>query len=621
MELMHYLGLLRRWAWLLILGLVLGASAGLFWGLRQPRIYSTTTKLMVGGSQQTGTQLDYMNSYNAQQLALTYLELLKTRPLLDSVSKRVGYPVSSVSAQLLPNTQIIQIQVQDTDPVHAMEIANAVGIVLIEQNETLQAGRFASTEANLQAQADQIQKQISTLQGNITTISQQSIQQQLDQVKSQIAPLQDQATKLEQQISVLQAENDSYIFPSDDQKNKIAHNKALIIEKQNSIAQIKPLLDQYQQVYSNLLVMGQSSSTSGQDNIQVKQFQSTLAVYQQLYINLLSNLETVRLSRMQSTPTVTQIEPATLPQSPISPRPMNNAASTGAVGLLLAAGVVFLVEYLDDTIKTPEQVEQILGLTVLGYIADVPVAKNPDHGLYVSSQPRSPVAEAFRSLRTNLEYTGIDHPLRTLLVTSAGPGEGKSTVAANLAAIVAQSGKHVVLMDTDLRRPSVHRFFDIANREGLTDVFRDHLGLDAVNHPWDWDSNISIITSGSLPPNPTELLGSDRMTQILDSLKKQKDFIILDAPPSIVADPQVLASKVDGVVIVAWPGHTQLSGLRVTMEQLNRVGANVVGIIFNRIPHNREGYYGGYKHYSRYYYSKYQSYVDDTVPTAASETK
>jgi capsular exopolysaccharide synthesis family protein len=300
---------------------------------------------------------------------------------------------------------------------------------------------------------------------------------------------------------------------------------------------------------------------------------------------------------------------------------MNNASTGGAVGLMLAAGVIFLFEYLDNTIKTPEQVEQILGLTVLGYIADVPIAEVADRGLYVSSQPRSPVAEAFRSLRTNLEYSGIDSQLRTLLVTSSGAGEGKSTVASNLAAIVAQSGKRVALIDADLRRPSVHRFFDIDNREGLTDIFLNRLGLEKASQSWAWDANISIITSGSLPPNPTELLGSDRMTQILDSLKKKKDFIIIDSPPSIVSDPQVLASKVDGVIIVVWPGHTQLNSVRATMEQFNRVGANVVGIIFNRIPKNRGNYYGDYKHYSQYYYSNYQSYTDDNIPMTTFKTK
>jgi capsular exopolysaccharide synthesis family protein len=621
MEILQYLNLARRWAWLLILGVVLGAAGGYYFSNLQTPIYSVSTKLMVGSSQQVGSQYDYMSSYNAQQLALTYVELLKTKPLLATISKRLGYPVSSITPTLLPNTQVIQIQVQDTDPQHAMDIANTTVTVLIEQNETLQAGRYVTTETSLQTQVDQVQKQISTLQGDITKISQQSIQDQLDQVSAQIAPLQDESTQLQKEIAVLETQNASYKFPTTEDKAQIAANNALIIEKKNRISQLVPLINQYQQVYSNLLILGQSNTNGSKSNIQLTQLQSTLNVYQQLYINLLSSLESVRLSRTQNTPTVTHIEPATLPLSPISPKPWTNAASTGAVGLLLAASAVFLIEYLDDTIKTPEQVEQILGLTVLGYIAEVPKTKLDDHGLFVSSKPRSPVAEAFRSLRTNLEYSSIDHPLRTILITSSGPGEGKSTVAANLTAIIAQSGKPVALLDADLRRPSIHHFFRITNRVGLSDVFRGHLDLDAVKNTWEGDENISVFTSGSLPPNPTELLASEKMTQILDQLKEHQNTIIVDSPPTLVTDPQVLAAKVDGVVIVVWPNHTQMNGLRATLEQLNRVNANVVGLIFNRIPQNPLRYYGGYKHYSQYYYRNYRYHSDDAGFEATSKEK
>ncbi len=605
MELMQYVGIVRRWAWLLLLGLVLGCIAGYLYSITQTPIYETSTKLMVGGSQQTGGQYDYMSAYNAQQLALTYVELLKTKPLLDSVSQRVGYPIGTVSAQLMNNTQIIQIQVQDKNAAHAMEVANAVVTVMIGQNENLQAGRYTANETNLQAQIDQVQKQIATLQGSMTNISQQSVQQQIDQVQAQIAPLQEEKTKLDQDIAALKTQIAAITFPTAEQQQQINNKNKTIIEEQNRIEQIQPLLAQYQQVYTNLVVLGKAGQSGSESSIQLAQLQSTVNVYQQLYINLLNSLETVRLSRMQNTPTVNQIEPATVPTSPISPKPVTNTATAGAVGLMLAAGIVFLVEYLDDTVKTPEQVEEALGLTILGYVADVPKVKGEDRGLYVHTQPRSPLAEAFRAMRTNLEYSGVDHPIRTLLVTSAGPGEGKSTVAANLAAILGQSGKPVALVDADLRRPSAHRFFNLENRVGITDAFKDHLDLEAVSQAWEGDENIAIITTGSLPPNPTELLASERMTKMLEDLKTSRSMVIIDSPPSIVTDPQVLATKVDGVVIVAWPGHTQMNGLRATLEQMNRVGANVIGIIFNRIPQNRGSYYGGYKHYSQYYYRNY----------------
>ena len=245
---------------------------------------------------------------------------------------------------------------------------------------------------------------------------------------------------------------------------------------------------------------------------------------------------------------------------------MQNAMLAGAVGLMLAAGVVFLVEYLDDTLKTPEDVERLFGLPLIGYIAEMQSKGKSDAEVYVSRQPRSPVSESFRSLRTNLEFSSVDKPLRTILVTGAEAGDGKTTISTNLAAIFAQGGKRVLLLDADLRRPRLHRFLGIQNRLGLTDLFRDGLDVEAVTYQWS-DSNsktMSVITSGSLPPNPAELLGSHKMDSILAELSSRADVVIIDSPPSLVADAQLLAAKVDCVLLVVQPGKTHTGAARAT---------------------------------------------------------
>jgi non-specific protein-tyrosine kinase len=219
------------------------------------------------------------------------------------------------------------------------------------------------------------------------------------------------------------------------------------------------------------------------------------------------------------------------------------------------------------------------------------------------------VAEAFRSLRANLEFSSVDKPVRRLLVTSPSPGDGKTTVAANLAAIMAQGGRRVVLLDADLRRPKVHRFLGVPNRLGLSDLFRGAVPLHMVLQTSDRAKDVTIVTSGSLPPNPTELLGSGRMDRILEELGARGDLVVIDSPPSLVADVQVLAAKVDGVVIVIQPGHTHAEEARATLEALQRSGTRVIGVIFNRIPLNRFYYYGGYRYQSPYYNSGYQSYT------------
>jgi capsular exopolysaccharide synthesis family protein len=320
-------------------------------------------------------------------------------------------------------------------------------------------------------------------------------------------------------------------------------------------------------------------------------------LYQQIYINLLNSLETIRLARLQNTPNIVQIEPASVPDQPIRPRTMMNTVLASVVGLMLAAGMVFLFEHLDDTLKTPDEVERALGIPVLGFIAEMQYKGKGDE-IYVARQPRSPVSEAFRSLRTNLEYASVQKPIRTLIVTSPEPSEGKTTVAVNLAAIYSQAKKNVALVDADMRHPNVHRYMGLSNMDGLSNLFRENTSAQKVFRHKVGLTQLKVVTSGSLPPNPAELLGSDRMTKILDELQSKAEMVVIDTPPSLVADAQVLAAKVDAVLLVIKPGKTSVEAARSSMELYRRAGARVVGVVLNRIPRNRSYYYGGYKYYS-----------------------
>lgn len=617
MELKHYVEMFRRWAWLLILGLVLGAVVGLVVSLYQTPVFQASTRVLaVRASQSTSSDLTYLSD---QQLAQTYVQLLTTKPVLEGASTQLGYPIDidQLNVQPVGTTQVIKLTVEDTDPSRAAAIANALVQSLIDQNENLQAGRYAITEESLQVQINQTQAQIVTLQTQVNQVSTETVEEQLSAIRAQIDPLQAEVSDLQKEIASL--------LPS-----TAVSNRVKVAADQARLAEIEPVLSLYQQIYSNLLVLGQPSEAVNSDSVRLAQLKSTLDLYQQVYINLLSSLQSVRLARLQNTPNVVQIEQAVVPASPVRPKPVNNTLLAGLVGLMLTAGVVFLVEYLDDTIKTPEDVVRALGLTVIGYIAKMDYPDESDEGIYVVRQPRSPVSEAFRSLRTNLEFASVDKPLRTLVITSASPNEGKTTVAVNLAAIVAQGGKHVALLDADLRKPQVHRFLNLPNRAGLSDLFRENalykgvVPAATVSQKFDGMQNVAVITSGSLPPNPTELLGSSRMDQILKEVGETAQMIILDSSPSLVADIQVLAAKVDGVLIVVQPGHTQVQDAKATLEQLNRAGARLVGVIFNQIPRDRPYYYGGYRHYSPYYnggYHYYSGYHDRSAANGRNGTR
>lgn len=595
MELRQYLQLLRRWVWFLILGSILGLAGGYVGSLYQTPIYQASTQVLVSRApQERASDVTYLSD---QQLTQTYIQLLGTQSVLQAAGEHLGYTIEPkrIQAQQIRDTQIIQIKVEDASPQRAMDIANELVEVLVEESERIQAGRYASTEQSLQVQINQVEEQITNLQEEIDRLTTEDLEIQLRQVQAEMTPLQEEATQLQQDIAALTPAYTS-------------EKKTELAEKQARLAQIQPLLTLYQQIYSNLIVLGkptESDSSAGQ----LARLQSTLDLYQQIYINLLNNLESVRLAHLQSTPNVVQIEVANLPLTPIRPRPLANALLAGAIGLMIAAGAVFLIEYLDDTLHTPEDVERTLNLSVIGYIAEMQYAEKSREELYVARQPRSPVSEAFRSLRTNLEFAAVDKPLKTILVTSVGPGEGKTTVAVNLAAIFAQGGKEAVVLDADMRRPFVHRLLGISNRVGLSDLFRNPWDPQSVIRAWDGMDHFKVITSGSLPPNPSELLASKKMEYLLSELQAMADIIILDSPPNLVADAQILAAKVDGVLIVVQPGRTHLDSARAAVEQFERAKARVLGVVFNRIPRDRAEYYGGYRYYySSYYQHGYQYY-------------
>jgi capsular exopolysaccharide synthesis family protein len=309
---------------------------------------------------------------------------------------------------------------------------------------------------------------------------------------------------------------------------------------------------------------------------------------------------------------VVQIERATVRTTPIQPQPIRNAALGAAAGILIMGAIVVLVEYLDDTIKTPEDVNRTMDLPVIGLIGEMEKASRKDKnpGVYVMENSRSPITEAFRTLRSNLEFAGVDNPIKTLLISSATPSAGKTTIAVNLAGVLAQGGKRVMLLDADMRRPSTHKFLNIPNRAGLSELFRDTGStIDQVKYEWG-NPPITIVTSGALPPNPAELLGSEKMERLIEELSRDYDMVLIDGPPFIVADPVVLSAKVDGVLLVIQPGNTKIDAGRAMMEQLEMADARVVGVVLNPITRRQSKYYSGkYRYYSDYYYSRGYGYL------------
>jgi non-specific protein-tyrosine kinase len=298
---------------------------------------------------------------------------------------------------------------------------------------------------------------------------------------------------------------------------------------------------------------------------------------------------------------ITLIAPAPLPGAPVSPNILQNVLLAAAAGLVLAVGVVLLLEYLDDTIKNVEDVQREMGTSVMSSIARIHSVRKPGDALITLKHPRSPIAEEYRSLRTNLRYAGIENPGGTLLITSPNPGEGKTTTAANLAIAMAQAGKRIVLVDADMRRPGVHRIFDLENERGLTSLFLDEPVLLEDVLQTTTIQGLKILTSGEPPPNPAEMLESRRMTEILQMLRQQFDMVVVDSPPAlVVADASILASRCSGALLVVDSGRTRTESARKVVETLKRSQVQVLGVVLNRLGGRGRGYYYNYS-YKAYY--------------------
>ncbi len=214
--------------------------------------------------------------------------------------------------------------------------------------------------------------------------------------------------------------------------------------------------------------------------------------------------------------------------------------------------------------------------------------------LITVSEPRSPISEAYRTLRTNLDFASLDEALKTLVVTSAGVGEGKSTTLANLAAVSAQAGRKVILVDADLRRPTMHQIFGLSNEVGLTTVIMDSSGLTSPPVQETGVEGLSVLTSGPLPPNPAELMGSRRMEEVVGTLAELADQVFFDTPPVVaVTDAAVLATKVNGVLLVIGAGKTRRELARSAVQRLEQINARLVGTVLTdvRMDTGFRGYY------------------------------
>ena len=527
MEIKQYIALIWHWAWLIILGALLAGATAFFVNRQTTPVYSASSRLLIDEAPGTNSGNEYSQVLMEQRLALTYVELMTTRPILEKTVEVLDLPFNSnvlsgmIAVSAPQDTQIINVSVQDTDPERAAAIANTLGDVFIAENQARESLRYAEPIQNWETRIKELGDELETLE-------------------VQIKELEGAETAVEQAaLSRLETER----------------NEARI-----------------------------------------------------RYTDAFNNLNQLQLDQARESSNVVQIEQAIAPTRPIRPRTLTNTMLALIAGGMLALGIIFFIDYLDDTIKTPDDILEDTSLSTLGAIANIK-GTEPSERLVAQSRPRDPISEAFRVLRTNLNFSAVDGPLKSVLITSSSPGEGKSTTTANLGVVMAQMGKKVLIIDADLRRPTQHKLFSLSNNRGLTTAILDsesplgfHLQSTSIN-------GLTLLTSGPIPPNPAELLNSHRMAQLIENLQNEADILIFDTPPTLtVADAAILAPQVNGCLLVANMGETKRETFYQAAERLHKSGATIFGAVINRLKLGQ----GGYGQY--YYYHYYGAYEYNQKP-------
>ncbi|MCV7227518.1 polysaccharide biosynthesis tyrosine autokinase [Mycolicibacterium komossense] len=273
---------------------------------------------------------------------------------------------------------------------------------------------------------------------------------------------------------------------------------------------------------------------------------------------------------------------AAIPDGPVVPKPGRNIAIGVAIGLLLGIGVAVLRDVLDNTVKTRETLEEITGAGVIG---SIPLDKERrKHAAISFETDNSGIAEAFRKLRTNLQFLAVDNPPRVIVITSSTPAEGKSTTSINVALALAEAEHNVVLIDGDMRRPSLHKYLDLVGSVGFSTVLSGAASLDESLQKTIFPG-LTVLTAGTVPPNPSELLGSQAAKNMLAELREQFDYVIVDSSPLLaVTDAAILAANSDGVLVISRFGQTKRDQLAHAVGNLEDVGASVLGAVFTMLP-------------------------------------
>jgi polysaccharide biosynthesis transport protein len=639
------------------------AQGGLFSSVRN--IFSRDRKPTVASpAVSSGATIVSENDLN--ETPLTAEQLSRLEPYEDAIT-------GSEIVEPIEKTNIIKIRFVHTDPTLAQKVPNIIAEVFISNNISRAATGSKKAEDLLATKIATLQltvKQIQERQFNyakahnipLTNAAADNIEaRRLLELSTQVLQAQEKRKQAQAEWESAKNARDPFSVPEiqkSEYLSKLRETVSALKEKRDALLQVytkewpevqqleaqlgprekelerstSEILNGVRSTYEsaqateqalNKTYMEQRGTTTQQTHDQIEM----LAIAQELetnkqYLNglLQKQKELEATGSVEKTSDISVASFSRLPRQPIGPPRLRNILIALVLSLVAGIGLAFLLDFLDDTVNSMEDVDRYIHLPALALIpaskgdkgrliGPVGAAAPPgaSNALALVDDARSPVAEAYRHLRTSLLLSSAGQPPKTILVTSSQPSEGKTTTAINTAVMLAQTGAEVLIIDCDLRRPRLHAHFDVSNSVGLTNWLSGEKNVEALIQTYDKRANLKLLTSGPVPPNPAELLGSDEMRKLLTLLSERFAHIIIDSPPAIsFTDASILSTMVDGVVLIVHGGKSSRAVVRRARQQLLDVGANIFGVVLNnvKLESQQDYYYAGYYgYYSSYYYS------------------
>lgn len=668
-----------------VLTLDLQHNPNFFGGQTQGGVFSSLRRIFSGPKKKTdappaSTALSVVDESQVTDRALSAEELAKLEPYEDAI-------IAGESIEPIPTTNLVKIRFAHSDPELAQKIANTLAEVFVNNNLT--RATLGSTKAE-----DILAREIANLQ---TTIKRDQERQfnyakaknlpltsdpngnleakRLATLSSQLLDAENERKNLQAQYDAARNEDDRFSIPdvqTSARVEKLRERISALKEQREALlmvytsewpavkkidAQLKPIeaelakapieiVSSMKRRYEAAVNKENSLKRSyeqqkGTTTQQVRDQIDLIAITQELetnkqYLNTL--VQRQRELQVTSNDRPNEVSIATysrLRTTPIGPPRLRNIIIAFLLSLIAGIGLAFLLDFLDDTVKSIEDVDRYIHLPALALIpasrsdrarliglpVGPPGAPSESTALAMIDDARSPIAESYRHLRTSLLLSSAGQPPKSILVTSSQPSEGKTTTAINTAFMLAQTGAEVLIVDCDLRRPRLHAHFDIPNSRGLTNWLSGEPDLDQLLQTYDKLPNLKLLTSGPVPPNPAELLGSEQMRKLLGLLGERFGHIVIDSPPAIsFTDASILSTMADGVVLVVHSGKSSRAVVRRAKQQLLDVGAHIFGVVLNNVKlETQDYYYSGY--YSSYYADTEADESSEETARAATETR